>query len=253
MPFLTLDTPLVYSLKPRIISRGFTVDVVQEKRVVAGTVWHSQASSGMRPLLLIGHQETEHKDASEVHDWMHIMCGKYGFVVAAIDGPIHGQRRVGTTEEDLLKKEFDQLWNDGDESISPMVLDWKLTVDALCELTEVDSRCIGYFGLSMGTAYGLEVVATDLRISAAILGQWGTHRAHQERQLKAARRINCPLEFYAFEKDMNLKYQKELYDTFRSNEKEWRTYPKSTLLKNSKTIETITNFFVVQLLDRYLY
>ena len=52
---------------------------------------------------------------------------------------------------------------------------------------------------------------------------------------------------------MNLKYQKELFDTFRSNEKEWRTYPKSTLLKNSKTIETITNFFVVQLLDRYLY
>jgi hypothetical protein len=90
MPFLTLDTPLVYSLKPRIISRGFTVDVEQEKRVVAGTVWHSQASSGMRPLLLIGHQETEHKDASEVHDWMHLMCGKYGFVVAAIDGPIHG-------------------------------------------------------------------------------------------------------------------------------------------------------------------
>ena len=46
MPFLTLDAPLVYSLKPRMITRDFTVEIEQEKRVVAGKVWHSQASSG---------------------------------------------------------------------------------------------------------------------------------------------------------------------------------------------------------------
>jgi hypothetical protein len=253
MPFLTLDAPLVYSLKPRIISRGFTVNVEQEKRVVAGQVWHSQVSSGMRPLLLIGHQETEQKDSSEVHDLMQILCGQYGFVVAAIDGPVHGQRRYGTTDEDLIKQEFDQLWNDGDESISSMVLDWKLSVDALCDLAEVDSRCIGYFGLSMGTAYGLGVVATDLRISAAIFGQWGTHRSHQERLLKSAKRINCPLEFYAWEKDAQLVYQKELFAQFRSEEKLFYTFAKPKVLNNPKTVDKIANFFVVQLLDRYLY
>ncbi|BDW10731.1 hypothetical protein PSHI8_08130 [Polynucleobacter sp. SHI8] len=253
MPFLTLDTPLVYSLKPRMITRDFTVEIEQEKRVVAGKVWHSQASSGMRPLLLIGHQETEHKDSSEIHDFIKLMCGKYGFVVALIDGPIHGERRFGTTDEDLMGQEFDQLWKDGDESISPMVLDWKLTLDALCELSEVDSRCIGYLGISMGTAYGIEVVATDLRISAAVFGQWGTHRSHQERMLKAARRINCPIEFYAHEKDRNLSYQQELFDAFRAEEKLWNTFSKSKLYDNSKTIDQIVNFFVVQLLDRYLY
>ena len=79
----------------------------------------------MGPLLLIGHQETEHKDSSEIHDFIKLICGKYGFVVALIDGPIHGDRRFGTTDEDLMIQEFDQLWKDGDESISPMVLDWK--------------------------------------------------------------------------------------------------------------------------------
>jgi len=253
MPFLTLDAPLVYSLKPRMITRDFTIQIEQEKRIVAGKVWHSQASSGMRPLLLIGHQEMEHKDSGEIHDFIKLICGKYGFVVALIDGPIHGDRRFGTTDEDLMVQEFDQIWKDGDESISPMVLDWKLTVDALCELSEVDSRCIGYLGISMGTAYGIEVVATDLRISAAVFGQWGTHRSHQERILKAARRINCPLEFYAHEKDRNLPYQKELFEAFRTDEKVLKTFSKSKIYDNTKTIDQIANFFVVQLLDRYLY
>ena len=129
----------------------------------------------------------------------------------------------------------------------------RLEVDALCELSEVDSRCIVYLGISMGTAYGVEVVATDLRISAAVFGQWGTHRSHQERMLKAARRINCPLEFYAHGKDRNLSYQQELFDAFRADEKVWKTFSKSKIYDNSKTIDQIANFFVVQLLDRYLY
>jgi|GEM_PF-2839484 pimeloyl-ACP methyl ester carboxylesterase len=253
MPFLTLDLPSVYSLKPRIISRGFTVNIEKEKRVVAGKVWHSQLSSGMRPLLLIGHGETEDKDSVFVHDFMKLMCGKYGFVVATIDGPIHGDRRIGTNDPSLVQSEFDQYWVDNEESITSMVLDWKLTLDALCELPEVDARCIGYFGMSMGTAYGLEFVANDLRISAATFGQWGTQRLHKDRILKAANRINCPVEFYAYEKDSNLSYQKELFAGIKSNEKSWFTYSKSKFTSNSKTIEQMSNFFVVQILDRFLY
>ena len=253
MPFLTLDLPLVYSLKPRIISRGFTVNIEKEKRVVAGKVWYSQMSSGMRPLLLIGHGELEDKDSVFVHDFMKLMCGKYGFVVATIDGPIHGDRRFGTTDPLLMQAEFDQYWNDNEQSISSLALDWKLSLDALCELPEVDARCIAYFGMSMGTAYGLEFVANDLRINAATFGQWGTHRSHRERLLKAASRINCPIEFYAYEKDSNLSYQKQLCEALRSTDKKWYTYPKPTIGANSKTMDQISNFFVVQILDRFLY
>lgn len=253
MPFLTMDLPEVYSLKPRVISRGFTVNIEIGKRVVAGRVWHSQVSSGTRPLLLIGHQEAEDKNSPEVQELVKILCGKYGFVIATMDGPLHGARRFGTTDSELMKMEFDQLWLDGDESISSMTLDWKLTVDALCELQEVDSRCIGYFGLSMGTAYGIEVLASDLRISAAVLGQWGGHRAHQERLLQSLQRINCPIEFYAYEKDPNIQQQKTFFEAFRAKEKQWQLYSKPLIVNDLPSVEKIAQFFVVQLLDRYLY
>jgi hypothetical protein len=253
MPFKTISAPIVYSLKPRIIAREFTIHNPSEKKDFAGTVWHSRASSGVRPLLLIGHQEDEDRQSPDLLDFMRLMCAQYGFVVAAIDGPMHGERRVGTIDQSMMKHEFDEVWKDGDETITPMVFDWKLTVDALCELPEVDSRQIGYFGLSMGTAYGVEVVATDLRIGAAIFGQWGIHLAHQERLLKNARRINCPVDFFAYEKDPNLKNQKALFDTFRSEEKKWVTIPKSDFYKNKKQIEMAKDFFVLHLLDNYLY
>jgi hypothetical protein len=105
----------------------------------------------------------------------------------------------------------------------------------------------------MGTAYGLEVVATDLRISAAIFGQWGTNHAHHERLLKNAKRINCPVDFYAFVKDPNLIHQKNLLETFRSEEKQWITYAKSGFFNNPKQVEMAKDFFVLHLLDNYLY
>jgi hypothetical protein len=253
MSFHTISAPIVYSLKPRIIAREFTIHNEPEKKDFFGTVWHSRASSGVRPLLLLGHQEDEDRHSPDLMDFMHLMCGKYGFVVAAIDGPMHGDRRVGTVEQSMMKHEFDQAWRDGEETITPMVMDWKLTIDALCELTEVDARHIGYFGLSMGTAYGLEVVATDLRISAAIFGQWGTNQAHHERLLKYAKRINCPVDFYAFVKDPNLIHQKNLLETFRSEEKQWITYAKSGFFNNPKQVEMAKDFFVLHLLDNYLY
>ena len=253
MPFQTISTPIVYSLKPRIIAREFTILNEHEKKDFSGTVWHSRASSGVRPLLLLAHQEDEDRQSPDLMDFMSLMCGKYGFVVAAIDGPMHGARRVGTVDQSMMKHEFDQAWIDGEETITPMVMDWKITVDALCELAEVDARHIGYFGLSMGTAYGIEVVATDMRIGAAIFGQWGSHYAHHERVLKNAKRINCPVDFYAFEKDPNLIHQKTLLDTFRSEEKKWITYSKRSLFSNKKHVEMAKDFFVLHLLDNYLY
>jgi cephalosporin-C deacetylase-like acetyl esterase len=253
MPFLTLATPEVYSLKPRIISREFTIGVEAENRVFSGSVWHSRASSGSRPLLMIGHQETEDRSSPELRDLMKLMCGKYGFVVAIIDGPFHGSRGLGITDPQTSAIEFAVRWRDDEEFITQTALDWKLTLDALCELTEVDARYIGYFGLSMGTAYGIETVAKDLRISAAVFGNWGLPIYHQDRMTKSLGRINCPVEFYAYQKANSLQEQEVLFEQIRSTEKEFITYPKENFYKNSKTIERIKDFFVLHLLDKYLY
>jgi hypothetical protein len=181
------------------------------------------------------------------------MCGKYGFVVAVIDSPFHVSRHMNKSDSSFIQKEFQEMWADGEELITQMALDWKLALDALCELPEVDSRYVGYFGLSMGTAYGLEVVAKDLRIGVAVFGNWGIQQHHHGRLMTATRRINCPLEFYSYEKALNLPAQKELFENFRSKEKKWHALPKEDFYRNDSQIEGIKDFFVLHLLDRYLY
>src|SRR5690606_38132895 len=80
--------------------------------------------------------------------------------------------------------EFRALWARGD-SVDPMVADWKATLDALSGRDEIDITRIGWYGLSMGTAYGIPLVAADKRISASVLGMWGVSRPEGSERLMA--------------------------------------------------------------------
>lgn len=254
MPFLTIDTPIVYSLNPKITMRNFSVRVETENRDVYGVVWYSRSSIGMRPLLLVGHEEGGQKNSEPMINLVRLMVGKYGFVVAIIDGPIHGERRFGIDNEQFMQMEFAQLWQEGD-SIDPMVLDWQLTLNALCELPEVDARYIGYYGLSMGTAYGIPLVAKDFRISAAVFGMWGTGVPLSNRLLKDASRINCPVLYQIQEIDQHFttEQQQELFNAMRSNQKELKIFSSNRLEPNSEQLEVTATFFITYLLDKYLY
>lgn len=254
MPFLTIDAPIVYSLKPKITMRNFAVRIEAEKRDVFGVVWYSRNSSGMRPLLLVGHEEGGHKNSEAMIELIRLMVGKYGFVVGVIDGPIHGERRVGIDEEQFKQMEFSQLWEEGD-SISQMLVDWKHTLDALCELPEVDSRYIGYYGMSMGTAYGIPLVSKDLRISAAVFGMWGTGAPLTKRLLEDSRRINCPVEFQIQNQDhlFTENQQLELFEALRSEEKAVKIFSGKRQNPSKTQLESTATFFITHLLDKYLY
>ena len=51
--------------------------------------------------------------------------------------------------------------------------DWKATLDELLASNRFDPARVGYWGLSMGTVLGLPFVASEPRISAAVLGACG--------------------------------------------------------------------------------
>src|SRR5207253_9046520 len=57
--------------------------------------------------------------------------------------------------------------------VQDMIDDWTAVLDALTLLDGIDKTRLGYWGVSMGTMFGLPYVASDARIRAAVLGKAG--------------------------------------------------------------------------------
>ncbi len=75
----------------RIERRPFAIMV--DERQVPGMAW-VPVGERHRPLVLVGHGGSGHKDSQLVRDAAEPLAGDHGFVVAAIDGPVHGDRRA---------------------------------------------------------------------------------------------------------------------------------------------------------------
>jgi dienelactone hydrolase len=123
----------------------------------------------------------------------------HSFAAAAIDGPVHGDRRADHSEDSgIMFVEFAQLWANDPKMVDEMVADWRATLDALRELDEVGPGPTGWWGLSMGTILGVPVVAAEERIVVAVFGLMGTagpSALFRKRIADDARRVRCPVLF----------------------------------------------------------
>lgn len=187
-----------------VAERLFTLEC--EGRTVPGVLWTPAGAAGPRPLVLIGHGGGMHKRAQYVTALARRLVRHRGMAAAAIDGPDHGDRR----EDKGL--DFDKVWAERLQrrlqrpQFEEMVADWKATLDALQELPEVGAGSIGYWGLSMGTIYGLPFVAAEPRVTVAVLGLMGVDTApgvdegaegRRARLSADAARVTVPLLFLA--------------------------------------------------------
>ncbi|VTU23065.1 putative dienelactone hydrolase [Variovorax sp. PBL-H6] len=197
---------------------------VADRRVPA-VVWTPTQHAGRRPLVLMGHGGSGHKTSQLVLDAALPLVRLHGFVVAAIDGPVHGERRASPADGEQVRSEFRALWAEGG-SVEPMVADWRATLDELCRMPEVDPAAIGWYGISMGTAYGLPFVAAEPRIRAAVLGMWGTSRINSRRLVDDARRVSIPVLFQQKQDDefFTPEGQVEIYEALASPEKQLAVY-----------------------------
>jgi dienelactone hydrolase len=78
-----------------------------------------------------------------------------------------------------------------------MIEDWRAALDAAQAQPEIDTRGVGYWGLSMGTRFGVPLLAAEPRIRAAVIGLFG-HRGGVEatqRVYDDALKINVPVLF----------------------------------------------------------
>ncbi len=208
-----------------VSERRFTVEV--DRRTVPGILWLPEEGSGPRPLVLLGHGATRHKRIDYLLALGLRLAGRHGFAVAAIDAPGHGDRRAPGNDDDIaLFGAFLAEWS-RPSTTDDMVADWRATLDGLRELEEVGDGPIGYWGLSMGTIYGIPLAAAEPRIQVAVFGLMGLVGPTRERMAGDAARVSCPVLLLQQWDDSLIPRQHvfELFDALGSLDKRLHAHP----------------------------
>lgn len=191
-----------------VSERGVTerrFDLRVGEAMVPGMMWTPEGARGGRPLVLMGHGGTQHKRVDNILALARRLVRHHGYAAVAIDAPGHGDRvsaeEAARARTQLqpdprgplrpLSAERVKLMN---ERTAQAVAEWKAVLDAVETLPEVARGPVGYWGVSMGTMFGVPFVASEPRIKAAIFGLAGL-RPGADAFERAARSITVPLLF----------------------------------------------------------
>ncbi len=199
-----------------ILEREFTLGEIP------GILWTS--GSAPAPLILFGHNGGLHKRESRLVARARHSAAEYGFAVAAIDHPGHGDRPRSAVDEqaraDLRRamaagESVDEIF---ESFIVPLVEqavpEWRTTLDALLSLPEIGGP-VGYSGM---TAIGIRLAVVEPRIAAAGFFAGGfVPRAQREE----ARQVTIPLQFLLQwdDEENDRQLALDLFDAFGTKEK----------------------------------
>jgi len=208
-------------------SRGVTerdFQVTGHEGNVPGVLWTPENRSEPTPLVLIGHGGGGHKRDDHLVGLARRFVRHHGIAAATIDGPFHGDRASVEVKRESVTKTLRRLNAEG--IAEKMVEDWKATLDALQKLPEIGMNRVGYWGLSMGTMYGLPLVAAEPRIEAAVLGLMGPLPG-DDRLLIDAPDVTCPVLFLQQWDDELIPREKssELFGAIGSHDKRLHANP----------------------------
>ena len=199
-----------------VLEREFTLGEIP------GVLWtHGPAPA---PLILSGHNGGLHKRHPRLVARARHYAAEYGFAVAAIDAPGHGDRPRSAVDEqartDLRRameagEPVDEIV---DAFIVPLVEravpEWRTTLDALLSLPEIGGP-VGYEGM---TAIGIRLAMVEPRISAVVFFAGGFV---PDVLREAARQVTMPLQFLLQWDDEGMERQPtlDLFDAFGTREK----------------------------------
>ncbi|WP_426595287.1 alpha/beta hydrolase [Cellulomonas sp. McL0617] len=203
-----------------VVQRSFTVNDVP------GVLWSPEADV-RAPLVLMGHGGGNHKLHPAMVGRARLLVTGCGFHVAVLDAPGHGERPPSAHDEAEIADLFRA--RAAGEPEGPIVVryntylaelavpEYRAALDELQQLAEIGTGGpVGYWGINMGTAIGVPLVAAEPRITAAVFGQhW------PDELVEHAKKITIPIEFDLQWDDEHISRQDglALFDAFASSEK----------------------------------
>ena len=233
-----------------LVQREFELTV--KSRTVPGVLFLPERQAGRVPVILAQHGGSSHKLGQEIQDWAALFTGRHGMALAAIDGPVHGARRAGAAAgatREATRADFFAVWEGEGSGIDAMVEDWRATIDMLLSEPRIDPSAVGWLGVSMGTAYGLPLVAAEPRIKAAVLGMWGLSFVNSQRLALDAGRVACPVLFLQKWDDalFTRDGQIALFEKIASRDKWLNVYPGGHVPLEGRQLRDLEDFLLEQL------
>jgi dienelactone hydrolase len=184
---------------PRVRTVPFTVE--RDGEDVPAILWLPERPAERRPLVLLGHGGGMHKQSPFIDGLGNWLASGPGFACPAIDLPIHGERtppeEVGLSIRERRRRLGLADWRERNAGATEQAVgDWRAAIDASQDVDPVPHGPVGYFGLSMGTRFGVPLIAAEPRISVAVLGLFGHPATDTESAFaRAARQVTIPVLF----------------------------------------------------------
>ena len=201
-----------------VLEREFTLGEVP------GVLWTPGSAPAPLPLILSGHNGGLHKRHPRLVARARRYAAQYGFAVAAVDAPGHGDRPRAAADEqsrgDLRRALEAGEPVDGivEAFVLPLVEkavpEWRAVLDALLSLPEIGGP-VGYEGM---TAIGIRLALAEPRISAVNFFAQGFVPGPLREE---ARQLTVPLLFLMQWDDEGMERQPtlDLFDAFGTKEK----------------------------------
>ena len=202
--------------------QSFSIEV--SGRTVPGVYW--LPSGAVRGVLLACHGGSGHKLSGAITAIVEEALPK-GFAVVAIDGPVQGERRSdGLLDKVSAITSFRQAWKEGVGRLS-MAEDMTAALEHVIALEDLGGKPVCYIGVSMGTAYGVPLLAGSDRFAAAVIGLWSCGHVASEHLAGFANQISVPVCFTMQWEDevFNRQSTIELYEAIGSANKRLVAYP----------------------------
>ncbi|HIG41682.1 MAG: hypothetical protein ABGY96_04920 [bacterium] len=196
----------------------------QGKRDITGAIWLPESPVRGSTLMCFGHGASGNRYQAPICYLASRFVDETGIPVLSLDGPVHGLRQVGEGGRTAFFPEFQR-----EESLVEMTEEWSCAVEMIQAMAEVGGGKLAYFGLSMGSIFGIPFVASRSDVTVATLGLVGVQSnfPHEEEMLEAAQKVDCPLLFLMqledelFQRDGYLK----IFDRFSSTDKRIHANP----------------------------
>ena len=209
----------------QIGATDFVIDNHPGHRPVTGAIWLPKISSESDLVVLCGLGASGDRYQVRISFLVIHLVDRHNIVVLSVDGPVHGLRKVEPGGREAFFREMQRP-----TFIDDMVSDWLIATEDILKEKNITIETLGYFGLSMGTMFGVPLLASQLEFNASVIGLCGSSGAASmigERLLKDAEQITHPTTFLMQLEDelFDRNGYLALFDAIRSDNKKIHANP----------------------------